>query len=322
MSNKIGYGYDPHPPCGDRRNKKFPDTCEKDEYFAYYWYQLYILLYSQFRISGIESATIDEGRVSRMLVDYGMLALYFDAIAKQLIALPCRIDALGINGKPRRVKVWSPWVSGYEFELDAAVDDFFVLYDNDAQISPSIAFFPFLDLLAELSVTIKVNTLVHRTPIVTLADKSTRLGVENILADYMRGVRVLEVKTNTKSPDQSLDNALKVLTLNAPYNIDKLEIQRRNVWNELLEKIGYKVNLNSSKKERQITDEVMGNLESTLGYYNNRKSPRERAVTWLNDHGINARLDEITHVSGMEEVIEIEQIHNQSNGVLSESVSS
>lgn len=298
--NGIGYGWDTifkHAGCGFNGVE---NTDQKLSYEIFFWNQLRTLLIAQFTIAGIESDVIDESIVSKLLTDYGVIVFFKDDVLGALLALPCQILRVGLNGKPTLVKAYSPFVPGYQVELRAGQNEFFVLWDSENRLNSRYFFTPWLSQLAEISVSIDVNLSVTKTPLIAVSGTEDRLAMENIVTDLIKGVPIIELKPRNGDVSDTVANGLKVLKLDAPYLVDVLELERRTVWYSILEKIGYKVNVNPTKKERQIKDEVSGNLEETLGYYYSRKNPREQAVQWLNDHGIKASLQENSSIKEAE----------------------
>lgn len=317
--NGIGYGWDTvfkHGGCGWGFDR-VENTDQKLSYEVFYWNQLRTLLIAQFTITGIESDMIDESIVSKLLTDYGVIVFFKDDVVGKLLALPCQIVRVGLNGKPTLIRAYSPFVPGYQVELKAGRDDFFVLWDSENRLNSRYFFTPWLTQLAEISVSIDVNLSTTRTPVMAVSSTEDRLAMENIVTDIIKGVPLVELKPRNGDITNTVANGLKTLKLDAPYIVDVLELERRTVWYSILEKIGYKVNVNPAKKERQIKDEVSGNLEETLGYYYSRKNPRMQAVEWLNDHGIKAELQEN---SSAKEGGNNGEIYDNASDILRESV--
>ena len=83
--------------------------------------------------------------------------------------------------------------------------------------------------------------------------------------------------------DKSLDlDGVKVLNTNAPFIADKLQVLKRQIWNEALTYIGIE-NANSEKRERLVTDEVTSNLGGVYAQRLTRLNARKQACKQIND---------------------------------------
>lgn len=271
--------------------------CKSSEYEVQYWNRLNTLLITQFTYQEIENEYLDEVEVSRMLRNYGKICFFLDDITGELLALPCEILRVSIANKPTVVKVWSPWLTEFQRVLHAGRDEFCVVWDSVNKWNVQTYFFPWIKELAEISITIDVNLQALRTPVVMSSSLENKLSLNNLMWQILAGIPFLNVKKSAQDPQWDIAKDLRVLDLKVPYNVDKLEVERKNIWNGILEEVGYKVNVNSTKKERLISSEVQGNLEETLGFYEARLISRLRGLKWLQQHGFsNAALREVTKV--------------------------
>jgi hypothetical protein len=112
----------------------------------------------------------------------------------------------------------------------------------------------FASRLTETERTIDVNVKAQKTPNITQCDEKTRLSLLNIWNQY-NGNEPLIVADKSLNPD-----AIKVFKTDAPYVVDKLQIYKQQLWNEVLTFFGIN-NANNDKRERLITDEVNANNE-------------------------------------------------------------
>lgn len=297
----------PNNNCSPDRNcrsgKKNPLwTKERLDYELFFWERLRISASAQFMFN-YESDFIDPFALSTMLYDYGYVCFFIDDIIG-LVAMPCMILRRSVAGKPVKVKCYSPYNVGYTVVLDKLNgDDFYVCWDCITKIEPKMFFIPWINEMAEISVTMRVNTFSLRTPIITVSTTGERLAVENIMQQYMDGKYIIELKdtkgkkkpADVNDDNDDLSKRIKVLDLTPPYNLDKLDTQRNAIWNRIMETLGFKVNTAPFKKERAITSEVEGNAEPTAAFYWARKRPRLDALEWIHNHGYeNVQLLEST----------------------------
>jgi hypothetical protein len=77
-------------------------------------------------------------------------------------------------------------------------------------------------------------------------------------------------------------NPLKVLKTDAPYMGDKLSDLKARIWNEALTYLGIS-NINTVKKERMITDEVIRNQGGTIASRYSRLEARRQACKQINE---------------------------------------
>ena len=76
-------------------------------------------------------------------------------------------------------------------------------------------------------------------------------------------------------------NALAVLKTDAPYVADRLYELKTQIWNEALTYLGI-MNVNITKKERMITDEVTRNNGGTIASRYSRLEARKQACNEIN----------------------------------------
>lgn len=308
------------------------DSYQKTEYEYLFFWELKQILTSQFIIDGVENKYLSSLATTYYPYKYGACVFFVDDVTRELSCLPCSVHHWTRGLQPAVVSVDNTSEMAdnlpMRFCLTIDKDDFFVMGDNITFSRTKIPLIPLINQLVELSVTIDVNMAVQRTPYILTSNMDERLTAENVFQDIRKGLKVIDLKGKRGKDKLSEfskfgmndENMLRVLNLNAPYLIDKLEIERTNLWHNVLEKVGYKVNVNSTKKERLISDEVQGNYEETMGFYYSRKRTRLKAVEWLKAHGFpNARLVECTEYEG-KAVGEDGKIHNDTPGFLRESV--
>ena len=92
--------------------------------------------------------------------------------------------------------------------------------------------------------------------------------------------------------DSNLDiKSLSVLKTDAPFVSDKIYDLKVKIWNEALTYLGVS-NINSTKKERMITDEVIRNQGGTIASRYSRLESRRIAVKKINKmFGLNITVD-------------------------------
>lgn len=112
----------------------------------------------------------------------------------------------------------------------------------------------FASRLTEAERTIDTNIKAQKTPLLIRCDDKDRLSLKNIYSQY-DGHEPVILGGKTINLD-----SLKVLKTDAPFIADKVQIYKKDIWNEALTFFGIN-NANSDKRERLITDEVNANNE-------------------------------------------------------------
>ena len=165
-------------------------------------------------------------------------------------------------------------VNGYQKQLDE--NDSVIIYNNYLHTNSMLDVQMFDKRLYNLDRAIDVNANAQKTPILLLCDDSERLTLENMYMQYdgnkpvIKGVKGLN------------PNAFTVLKTDAPYVADKLYQLKTQIWNEALTYLGIS-NINITKKERLITDEVTRNQGGTIASRYSRLQSRREACKKINE---------------------------------------
>lgn len=105
--------------------------------------------------------------------------------------------------------------------------------------------------------TIQINVNAQKTPVALTCNENERLSYTNLLKEYQGNTPVI-------FGNKDLDlNALKAISLQAPFVADKLYLLMENYWNQFLTFFGIP-NINMNKRERLITDEVQRSMGGVL----------------------------------------------------------
>ena len=166
-------------------------------------------------------------------------------------------DTLNIYQLPTKVQAWS---IGYQKQFD--FDDVVYIMNNELQLPTARTIAQFSYRLYETERTIDTNLIAMKTPILIEGDTKTILTLKNVYMQYSGNTPFI-----FGNKEFGISNKLSVLNTNAPYLIDKLELHKHEIWNEMLTFLGID-NANTDKKERLITDEVKSNNE-VINYYLN-----------------------------------------------------
>lgn len=112
----------------------------------------------------------------------------------------------------------------------------------------------------------------QRTPLLGIsADESVRKKIKNMMVDTADGVQIMII-------EDDLTGSVKPLDLNAPFNIERLHADKKELENEILEYMGVDSTDAPMKKERMIVDEVEGNDELLNYFLHDRLKARQDGI--------------------------------------------
>lgn len=150
-----------------------------------------------------------------------------------------------------------------------------VIWNNFLRMNSAGTVMLFAKRLYNLDMAIDVNVNAQKTPIIVRASERQRLTMKNLYAKY-------EGNEPFIFADPSIDmNALEVLKTDAPFVAPELYQLKSQIWNEVLTYLGIS-NINVTKKERMITDEVTRNLGGTVASRYSRLEMRRQACAQIN----------------------------------------
>ena len=200
------------------------------------------------------------------------MAVFFKDEVEDYLALQCAISGpLDVYRIPTRRRAYA--VNGYNRELDET--NSVIIYNNMLHKNSMLDVRMFARELYNLDRAISVNANAQKTPILIRCTENERLSLENVYMDYDGNKPVIY-------GDKQLNpNALTVLKTDAPYVADKLYTLKTQKWNEALTYLGIS-NVNITKRERLITDEVTRNQGGTIASRYSRLESRRNACKEIN----------------------------------------
>ena len=225
--------------------------------------------------------TVDSRFLELTLFANGM-AVFFKDEVEDYLALQCAISGpLNVYRIPIRRRAYA--VNGYNRELDDK--NSVIIYNNMLHKNSMLDVRMFARELYNLDRAISVNANAQKTPILLRCSENERLTVENLYMNYDGNKPVIY-------GDKGLNpNAIGVLKTDAPYVADKLYTLKTQKWNEALTYLGIS-NVNITKRERLITDEVTRNQGGTIASRYSRLQSRRMACEQINKmFGLNVQCD-------------------------------
>lgn len=286
-----------------RKHNQFNDSLiENNKSLNLYYRRLTEMCLSRFKWTLPE--TIDTRYLETVLMTQGA-AIFFKDEVMGYLAMPFTIDGSGLDiaGNPVKRRAYSGF-NGYNRELD--MNNSVIIYNNYLRCNSVVDITYYADMLYDYDQTIRVNALMQKTPMFIRCNEKQELALRNMYRN-MTGNQPLMVV------DKSIDpNDLVTYPTPAPFVGDKIYSLKQNLWCEALTTLGIS-NVNTSKKERLVTDEV---LRAQGAITANRYSPllmRQDACDKINKmFGLDVKCeftDNVLEPDTKEGVID-EQVHN------------
>lgn len=225
--------------------------------------------------------TVDERFLELTLFSDGMAVYFRDEILGDL----CLQTMIGGNLDVYRIPMerTAYAANGYQVRLDPT--NSVIIFNNYTHTNSMLDIEMYAHRLYNIERTIDVNVNAQKTPVMVIGSEAQRLTLKNLMMQYDGNEPFIY------GDDKLNVNALNVLRLDAPYVADKLNILKRQIWNEALTYLGIE-NSNTEKKERLVTDEITSNLGGVEAQRFCRLNARRKAADQINAmFGTNITVD-------------------------------
>lgn len=239
-------------------------------------YQLYLerlteLAISMFEWEGLPD-TVDSRYMELQLFETGCLVYFNDEEIGDLCLNCITQGRLNVYGYPILRRAYSNY-NNYQRLLKE--NNSVIIYNNMLHTNSILAVKMFARRLYNFDRIIDVNANAQKTPVLIRANEKQRLTMLNLYKQY-------EGNEPFIFGDKNLDiSNMSVLKTDAPYIADKIYELKTQTWNEALTYLGIS-NVNISKKERLITDEVARNQGGTTASRYSRLTSRQQAAEKIN----------------------------------------
>lgn len=256
---------------GKRNREEFELSAIMNRYnYNVYYNRLKELATSMFEWVNLPD-TCDERFLEMSLFDFGQ-AIFFKDEDIGYLGLRCATAGrFNVYNVPTQRRAYAS--NGYNRELDE--NNSVIIYNNYIRTNTAYDMKLFALRLWSIDRAIDVNANSQKTPILLHCTEQQRLTLENAYMQYTGNQPVIFA-------DNSLDlKNFSVLKTDAPYVADKLYQLKTQIWNEALTFLGIS-NLNVTKKERLVTDEVIRNQGGTIASRYTRLEMRRQACEQIN----------------------------------------
>lgn len=256
---------------GKVKNRQFWESASLNNYtFMQYYNRLTELSISMFEWKNLPD-TIDPRFLELVLFADGM-SVFFEDETIGFLSLRTMIGGqLNIYQIPTIRTAYAS--NGYNKILNE--ENSVIIFNNLLHTNSLLDVEQFAKRLYNLDRVIDVNANAQKTPVLISCDEQQRLTLKNVYMQYDGNMPVIYGDKNINP------NSLKVLTTGAPYIADKIYTLKTQYWNEALTYLGIS-NVNITKRERLITDEVTRNQGGVIASRYSRLEARRQACEQIN----------------------------------------
>ena len=218
--------------------------------FTDYFYRLSLIALSIFKWDNLPNG-INERWIEKYLFDIGECMFFKDPIlgfrVSKSIDKGINVYNEPIDLEPESTGLTEP--KTYKNGINAVL-----IKNNDLSIPtlPTLQLYAYR--LADLTRAQDVNITAQKTPILIITSDRQKLTMKNVFNQWSGNEPVIY-----GDKEMNIDG-VKVLKTDAPIVFDKIQIQKHQLWNEVMTFLGVN-NANQDKKERLVDDEVQANNE-------------------------------------------------------------
>lgn len=266
---------------GKGKREKWESALLNNRTYLQYYNRLLELAINMYEWKNLPD-TVDERFLELTLFSDGMAVFFQDDGGLGYLCLQCMIGGeLDVYRIPIDRTAYA--TNGYQMRLDN--QNSVIIFNNYTHTNSMLDVEMYARRLYEIERTIDVNVKAQKTPVLIRATENQRLTMKNLYMQYDGNEPFI-------FGDKNLDmDGIKVLKTDAPYVADKLNILKRQIWNEALTYLGIE-NSNTEKKERLISDEVTTNLGGVEAQRFCRLNARRQAANQINKmFGLNIQVD-------------------------------
>lgn len=265
-----------------KKNQSFHNTLMANgATYVQYYNRLMELSMSMFEWKNLPD-TVDERYLELGLFSSGCMVFFKDDVIGELALNMTYQGGFDIYGEPTKRRAYSRY---NQFQTTLDKDNSVIIWNNMLRTNSALDVQMFAYRLYNLDRIVDINANAQKTPVLITCDEKQKLTMKNLYLQYEGNYPVI-------FGDSNLDiKSLSVLKTDAPFVSDKIYDLKVKIWNEALTYLGIS-NINTTKKERMITDEVIRNQGGTIASRYSRLDSRRRAVKKINKmFGLNITVD-------------------------------
>lgn len=256
---------------GRKKDREFWETAgTNNATWRQYYNRLVELSISMFEWKNLPD-TVDPRFLELTLFSEGQAVFFLDEDIGFLALQNAAYGNLDVYRIPTIRRAYA--ANGYKRDLSDK--DSVIIFNNYLHTNSMLDVQMFSKRLYNLDRIIDVNANAQKTPVIIICDETQRLTMENVYKQFDGNAPVIFGNRNININD------LKTLNTGAPYVCDKLYELKTQIWNEALTYLGIS-NINITKKERLVTDEVTRNQGGTIASRYSRLQARREACEKIN----------------------------------------
>lgn len=224
---------------------------------------------------------VDERMLEFWLLRDGFVGFFYDEALKHddkrrapegYAVLPLLIQGQwDMYEYPRQRRAYA--VNGFNYECDE--DNSVIVFNNYLRVPMWLTLWQYAWRLADTQRSIDINVHQQRTARLIRCDDSKRLTYRNAAMKVEEGVPWIYGDRNLNLDD------FQVFDVTTPYVGNELQVYKHQLWNEALTYLGVE-NVNTDKKERLISDEVVNNMGDVEAERFTRLNARKQACEQIN----------------------------------------
>ena len=248
--------------------------------YDYYFQRLTNIALSVFEWKNLP-LTVDPRWLELSIFRNGM-CLFFEDPVMGYVAMPCAIGGkLDVYNIPTIRRAYA--ANGYNAIRDNT--NSVIIYHNYLHDVPVWDLEMFATRLADYQRTIDVNVAAQKTAVAILVDDNEVKTWKDAYISWAGNVPMI-MGNKAMNP-----NAMTVLKTDAPFVGDSIQEMLVQVWNDAMSYLGVS-NVNVTKKERLITDEVQRNMGGVLASRYSPLEMRRDAAKHINEmFGLDIEVD-------------------------------
>lgn len=224
---------------------------------------------------------VDERMLEFWLLRDGFVGFFYDEALKSderrrapegYAVLPMMIQGQwDIYEYPRDRRAYA--VNGFNYECTE--DNSVIIFQNYLRVPMWLTLWQYAFRLAETQRTIDINCKQQRTARIIRCSEDQRL-------TYLNAAKEVDEGRPWVHGDKNFDlDAFQVFDTTTPYVANELQTYKHQLWNEALTYLGIE-NVNTDKKERLISDEVVNNMGDVEAERFTRLNARKQACDEIN----------------------------------------
>lgn len=174
-------------------------------------------------------------------------------------------------------------VNGFQYKCNE--HNSVIIFNNYLRVPMWLTLWQYAYRLSEVQRTIDINCKQQRTARVIRCDEKERV-------TYLNAAKEVDEGRNWVHGNKNLDmDNFQVFDITTPFVANEMQVYKHQLWNEALTYLGIE-NVNTDKKERLISDEVINNMGDVEAERFTRLNARKQACDEINNlFGLDVDVD-------------------------------